>query len=110
LEKEKEIMEGKFNLKYFFLGNGKDSWKKTFGYGWRLVLIGLILFFVWRGITVKQTVIKNVFEEGSNPRLSQGETKKKSWWMPSPFVDIYSFVETDDRKGIGARFGAHWEF
>ncbi len=38
------------------------------------------------------------------------EEKKRQWWIPSPFVDIYAFTESDDRNGIGGRFGAHWEW
>jgi hypothetical protein len=103
-------MEGKFSTKYFLVGKGKETWFKTLGIGWRLVFIGILLFFVWRGITAKQTVIHNIFEEGSKPNLSQGETKKRAWWIPTPFVESYGFVETDDRSGFGMKGGCRWEF
>jgi len=58
--------------------------------------------------TQNQTIIA---KPGSTVNVQQKqEEKKRSWWVPTPFVDIYSFVETNDRKGIGAKFGAHWEW
>ena len=41
----------------------------------------------------------------------QQSDKKKQWWMPSPFVDIFG-----EKKGsnedieLGLRTGLHWEF
>ena len=49
------------------------------------------------------------------PQQSQKqEVKKRSWWLPSLFGEIYGFAETtgvDSRRtGLGARGGLRWEW
>lgn len=54
-------MEGKFSLKEFIAGGGKESWFKSWGYGWRLILTLVILFFIgiiiWRAFFLKNTTV-----------------------------------------------------
>lgn len=61
-------MEGKFSLKEFIAGGGKESWFKSWGYGWRLIITLAIVFFVgitiWRAFFKKDTVV-NVGKGGT---------------------------------------------
>ena len=61
-------MEGKFSLKEFIAGGGKESWFKSWGYGWRLILTLAILFFVgimiYRAFFMKNTTV-NVGKGGT---------------------------------------------
>lgn len=102
-------MEGKFNPKYFIFGNGKEDWIKTLGYGWRLLVILLAVFIIYKAFRPTQHNQITV-GQGGIVNVQQNTEKKRSWWVPTPFVDIYTFVETDDRKGFGGRFGARWEW
>lgn len=46
-------MQGKFNLKYFFIGKGKEDIYKALGMGWRLIAIGIILvLLVFGGLSL----------------------------------------------------------
>lgn len=59
-----------------------------------------------------QEIKEIVVEKGATLNLGQqtGDIKKRKWYIPAPFVDVYSFVETNDQKGVGVRFGGRFEF
>lgn len=107
-----------FNFKYLIAGDGKKDWFKAWGLGWRLMITLGLLCLIGLGIYTlfpKPNVQSNTVtaESGSTINIIQKNEQKKAWWMPSPFVEVYTFVEkdnTDGRNGIGGRFGARWEF
>jgi len=105
-------VEGKFNPKYFILGKGKEDWWKTLGYAWRLAIILFAVFIIYRAFFMKQQTQNNqiMAQPGSTINVIQKTNEKRAWWMPTPFVDIYAFVESDDRSGVGGRAGCRWEF
>jgi hypothetical protein len=105
-------MEGKFNPKFFILGKGKEDWLKTLGFGWRLFAILFAVFIIYRAFFMKQQTQHNQITvgQGGIVNVQQTTEKKKAWWMPTPFVEGYGFVETDDRSGFGMKGGARWEF
>jgi len=84
-------------------------------------LIILIGFTIWRAFFMhtqaqsqKQTATV-IALPGSTvtyaPEQSQKqEVKKRPWWLPIPFVEGYGFVESDNRKGVGAKAGARIDF
>ena len=112
LSGKRDKMEGKFSTKYFFTGKGKETWFKTLGIGWRLVFIAIILFTIYRAYFVKTQTQHNTItaQPGSTVNVIQKTNEKRAWWMPTPFVDMYAFVETNDRSGFGGRAGCRWEF
>jgi hypothetical protein len=54
----------------------------------------------------------HVAEGGSLAYTVHQGKKERSWWVPSPFVEVYGFGEKakDDRMGVGAKGGLRWEF
>ena len=40
-----------------------------------------------------------------NVKQEQSAPPKKKWWVPEPFVETYSFVQTNDQKGFGIKWG-----
>lgn len=120
-------MEGKFSLKEFIAGGGKESWFKSWGYGWRSIVTILAVMFIfvtiYRAYFVKnqtQTQKLNVWPFSFStityaPQQQQKqEIKKRPWWLPIPFVEVYGFSETsgvgNSRTGMGGRAGAKLEF
>lgn len=111
---QKEIDKSKFNLKYFFVGDGAKDWFKALGNGWRLLVIILCVlligFTIWKAFFEKKNQQQIHIGSGSTVNIKQGDEKKPwPWWIPHPFVDIYGFQESDNRSGMGARFGGRWE-
>ncbi len=79
-----------------------------------MVILGVIAILFCVYFTIK-TLIKpkptQAITVGQGGQVViHNEPKAKSWWLPSPFVEVYSFVQTDDNKGFGGRFGARWDF
>lgn len=107
-------MAEEITLQKFFSGilNVKTGVKALAFLPWLLLFL-VIGFTIWRAYfkplpTQHQNIIA---QEGSHVTVIQKqEEKKKKWWIPSPFVEVYTFVQTDDRKGFGGRFGGRWEF
>jgi len=92
-----------------------------------LLRIGLIAAVVGGlGWAVYRTYIKPpetqkqntriVVQQGGTLNLQQTqkqEVKKRAWWVPSIFGEVYGFKEIDDnegRTGIGGRAGLRWEW
>jgi hypothetical protein len=114
----------------------KFSFSKFFGSFFRLIpwlkdvrtILGVILVIfmvtmVWRVFFAKtqtQTQQMTVYPFSFStityaPQQSQKqEAKKRSWWLPSVFGEIYGFAETtgldEQRTGLGTRAGLKWEF
>ena len=99
------------------------GWYKLIGLGIKLI-IGIILvlgliagvqgilhkFFPPAPANVNQPNIS--VEEGgtANYTVIQQSEKKRAWWMPSPFVEIFSQHDSDGDSGVGTRFGGRWDF
>ena len=102
-------MEGKFNLKYFLLGKGKETIFKTLGYGWRLLIIGgLIILIIAGALSLFRPKTSIVVKRGGQATIIQNE--KRAWWIPAPFVEIFGQKTSDKGIDPGMRFGARWEW
>ena len=100
-------MQGKFNLKYFFLGKGFSDWFSAWGSGWRIfitlipfVIAGLILY---RAFFMKTTVVK--VGKGGTAIINQ---VKKRFFIP--FIEGYAGQENDRDMHTGIRAGLRFEF
>ena len=98
-------MLGKFSLKEFFVGGGKESWFKSWGYGWRLILTLAILFFVgiviWRAFFMKTTTVH--VGKGGTAIINQ---VKKRFFIPfvEGGIEKNSDVDLDTYIRAGLRF------
>jgi hypothetical protein len=47
-----------------------------------------------------------------NYAVTQQAEKKRAWWIPGPFVELFGQMDSDSGKDVtvGTRFGARWEF
>ena len=74
-------------------------------------IIGLVIILL-----VGLTIYKAFFKETRHTRIvaekvNYYEEKKRAWWVPTPFVEIFGELKTDeDSPQVGTRFGARWEF
>jgi hypothetical protein len=106
-------MNEKFDLSKF-LGSFIQplGWVKSLSLGLKIFIIVFVAFTIYKAYFVKTQSQHNQITvgQGGIVNVQQNTEKKRSWWMPTPFVDVYTFVETDDRKGVGMRGGARWEF
>lgn len=111
-----------FDIKKFF-DLSPTALGKAVSIGWKIALIGLLVFFLWRGIfgktqTQTQRLIVWPFSFSNityAPQQSQKqEIKKRPWWLPIFFVEGYGFSETtgtdNSRIGVGGRVGGRFEF
>ena len=96
-------MEGKFDLKYFLFGKGKETWLKTAGYGWRLLLILFAVFVIWRAFFMKTTSV----HVGSGGTAIINQAPKR---FMIPFVEGYVGQENDRKMNTGLRAGIRCEF
>lgn len=112
----------KFSITKFFQGffSPTTNAKNVQFVVW-LALIVLAGFTIWKAFfmptqTQNQRQTATVFAlPGSivtyTPKQEQKqEVKKRSWWLPIPFVEGYGFAESDGRTGAGVRGGGRWEF
>lgn len=92
-------------------------WAKTIVYMMAMAFLlavgyGVYKYYFKRDVTQTQNQqIGNItVNEGGHVNLGQQTVeKKRAWYIPSPFVEVYAFKE-DDRDGMGGRFGGRWEF
>lgn len=121
-------MKGRFNLKYFIKGSGGlEDWFKSWGLGWRLIVTVLVVLFVtitiYRAYFMKTQTQKQTANIIALPmshityapvQSQKQEVKKRPWWLPFVFGEIYGFSETanigNQRIGIGSRGGLRWEW
>jgi hypothetical protein len=87
-------------------------WLKGLKVGTVLAILAFVGFFMWRGINNTQHQ-SNVINAQPGAVVNVGQTqnaqKKRPWWLPHLFTEIYAFQETD-RNGVGAKGGARWEW
>ena len=44
-------------------------------------------------------------------QVTQQSEKKRAWWIPSPFVELFGQTDTSDKDiKVGTRFGGRWEW
>lgn len=99
-------MQGKFSLKYFLLGAGKEDWFKSWGMGWRLfvtllpfIIVGLIL---WSAFFKKTTTV-NV---GKGGKAYIGQTKR----FFIPFIEGGVEQKKSNSLATYLRGGLRFEF
>ena len=84
-------------------------WVKTLRYAAGFALLGFIgvtiyrAFFMPTQTTRQETHI--IAQPGAQVTVDQKKEEKKSGVEVSPFVEGYGFMESDDRKGAGAKAG-----
>lgn len=97
----------------------KRLWK-LLNYAW-IILIGILMLM---GILfVKNLLFPPAPSNVNQPEIHvasggtlhyqnvQQSEKKRSWWVPTPFVEIFGEMKSDrDTPAVGARAGARWEF
>lgn len=99
-----------------FFDFGPIVWSKALKVGLILVVLGFLGLTIWKAYFVpdQQQHQSNVInaQPGATVNIGQSqkqEAKKRAWWLPHLFTEIYAFQETD-RNGIGTRGGARWEW
>jgi hypothetical protein len=122
-----ETDRSKFSLSYFFFGEGIKDWWKSWGFGWRLIVTILVILFIVTAVqrvffsknqtqTQKLVIMPFSFSTVTYaPQQEQKqEIKKRPWWLPYVFGELYAFGETagvdNSRTGIGTRGGLRWEW
>ena len=115
-------MEGKFNLKYFLVGTGKESWFKALGNGWRIgVIIILIIVFLSGGLSLWRFFFPKPSSNINKPiavalpfskveKIDQTSTQimvtEKDW-----YAEVFGAgINYDNKSGIvvGGRVGRKW--
>lgn len=97
-------MEGKFSPKYFLFGKGKESWFKTAGYGWRLLLILFAIFVIWRAFFMKTTSV----HVGSGGTAIINQARKR---FLIPFTEVFTGKEKNyPDLNYGVKVGVRFEF
>lgn len=89
-------------------------WVKTLRYAAGIVLLGFIGITIYRAFfiptqTTKQ-ITRIIAQPGAQVTVDQKREEKKSGIALSPFVEGYGFVESDERKGAGAKAGLRIDF
>ena len=89
-------------------------WVKTLRYVAGIALIGFVGLTIYRAFFMPTQTTKQVThiiaQPGSQVTVDQKRQEKKSGIEVSPFVEGYGFVESDERKGVGAKAGVRVEF
>lgn len=89
-------------------------WVKTLRYAAGIALIGFVGLTIYRAFFMPTQTTKQVThiiaQPGSQVTVDQKRQEKKSGIEVSPFVEGYGFVESDERKGVGAKAGVRVEF
>ena len=87
-----------------------------------LAIVIFVACLIWRVFTrdtQSQTQMLKVYPFSfshitySPQQQQKQEIKKKAWWMPSPFVEIYGVAEKGSdwsRTGVGTKVGLRWDF
>jgi hypothetical protein len=89
-------------------------WVKTLRYTAGIALIGFVGLTIYRAFFMPTQTTKQVThiiaQPGAQVTIDQKKEEKKSGIEVSPFVEGYGFVESDERKGAGAKAGVRVEF
>lgn len=109
----------KFSLAKF-LDFSPVGWFKVAGLGLKVLVIVLLVFGVKFGIdkifppapaNVNKPEIHVASGGTANYTVVQQAEKKRPWWIPTPFVEIFGEMKTDeDHAALGGRTGARWDF
>ena len=89
-------------------------WVKTLRYAAGIALIGFVGLTIYRAFfmptesTRQETHI--IAQSGAQITVDQKKQEKKSGIAVSPFIEGYGFVESDERKGVGAKAGVRVDF
>jgi hypothetical protein len=113
------MKDEKFSLDKF-LDFSPVAWYTVFGLALKVLIFCLIVLGV---VWVKNLLFPAAPQNVNQPNISVAEggnlsytvhqgKKERSWWVPTPFVEIYGFGEKakDERLGVGAKGGLRWEF
>lgn len=96
-------------------------WTKTLMLGLGLLVLSFLGYAVYKAYIKKppptqtqhQAIQSITVADGGCVNLGQVQQqteKKRSWWIPAPFVEIYCFTETDGQKGVGTKVGGRFEW
>jgi hypothetical protein len=80
-----------------------------------MVILGVlgILFCVYFTVSrlfKKPIPNQSISVQSGGQVVIHNEPKARSWWIPTPYMRIYSFIESDSRKGVVGEGGAEWRF
>lgn len=105
----------KFNLLKFITSFFQVvPWVKTLRYAAGIALVGFIGLTIYRAFFMPTELTKQethiVAQPGANITVDQKREEKKHGIAVNPFVEGYGFIESDDRKGVGAKAGLKVEF
>jgi len=89
-------------------------WVKTLRYAAGIALIGFVGLTIYRAFFMPTQTTKQVThiiaQPGAHVTVDQKKEEKKPGIEINPFVEGYGFVESDERKGVGARAGMRVNF
>ena len=86
-------------------------WVKTIRYVLGALGIGFVGFTIYRAYLMPTTkqITHIIAQPGAQVTIDQKQEEKKRLSV-HPFVEGYGFVESDDRKGVGAKGGVRVDF
>ncbi len=107
--------EEKFSLVKFISSFGQFlPWVKTARYVLGFLGIAFIGLTIYRAYFIPTNTTKQIThiiaQPGSNVTVEQRKEEKKSLFSVHPFLEGYSFAESDGRNGFGAKAGIRMEF
>lgn len=89
-------------------------WVKTLRYAAGIALIGFVGLTIYRAFFMPTQTTKQIThiiaQSGAQVTVDQKKEEKKPGIEISPFVEGYGFVESDERKGVGAKAGLRVDF
>jgi len=108
----------KFSIEKF-LDFSPSAWYTVFGLALKVVVFVLLIFgALWVKNLLFPPAPANVtnpafnVSEGGNVTYNvvQQSNKKRAWYIPSPFVEIYGQKESKRDFDTGIRVGGRWDF
>ena len=109
----------KFSIAKFF-DFGGIAWATTAGLAIKVIVIVLIVlggvmaknfFFPAPPANVNAPEITVADGGSASYTVNQYAKEERNWWMPSPFVEVFTQAETNEEElAFGVRAGARWEF
>jgi hypothetical protein len=89
-------------------------WVKTLRYAAGIALLGFVGLTIYRAFFMPTQATKQVThiiaQPGAQVTVDQKKEEKKSGIEAHPFVEGYGFIESDNRRGIGAKAGIRINF
>jgi uncharacterized protein (DUF1919 family) len=101
-------MSEPFDIKKFF-DLSPTALGKSLSIGWKVVLVGIVAFLIYRGLQPKQKQTQQItVESGGQATIIQKQTSKR---FLIPFIEIYTMKEKDySNFGYGLKAGLRVEF